>query len=209
MKTGTGAIFKINEGEWAKFVFTRSLSDVLKIISALGQKLDPKELDLDALSYLDIKDVMGLYSATDAASDTFRQSIARHKQHYELCRAIHLPPVISSGEAVYGFEIPGCEPNFITLKQVTGDTCQDLSTELHGKIVFIPAADPGYDWIFSRGIAGFITMYGGANSHMAIRAGELGLPAIIGAGEVLYHQWSQAPRLRLDCQSKKVESWFA
>ncbi len=50
-----------------------------------------------------------------------------------------------------------------------------------------------------------MTAWGGANSHMAIRAGELGLPAVIGAGEVLYRRWSQAGRLHLDCAGRRVE----
>jgi phosphoenolpyruvate-protein kinase (PTS system EI component) len=68
----------------------------------------------------------------------------------------------------------------------------------------VESADPGYDWIFSHGIGGFITKYGGANSHMAIRAGELGIPAVIGAGEALYGQWEKGEVLELDCMNKKV-----
>ena len=40
---------------------------------------------------------------------------------------------------------------------------------------------------------------------MAIRAGELGLPAVIGAGEILYKRWSNAKSLHIDCASRKVE----
>ncbi|MCC2667519.1 MAG: hypothetical protein K0S63_1435 [Gammaproteobacteria bacterium] len=69
----------------------------------------------------------------------------------------------------------------------------------------ISSADPGYDWIFSHRIAGFITQYGGVNSHMAIRAGELGIPAVIGVGEVKYNQWSRATRLHIDCLNKQVQ----
>jgi phosphoenolpyruvate-protein kinase (PTS system EI component) len=39
---------------------------------------------------------------------------------------------------------------------------------------------------------------------MAIRAGELGIPAVIGAGEALYTQWSSAKTLCLDCSNQKV-----
>ena len=39
---------------------------------------------------------------------------------------------------------------------------------------------------------------------MAIRAGEMGLPAVIGAGEVLYQKWSQARRIHLDCAAQRV-----
>ena len=52
--------------------------------------------------------------------------------------------------------------------------------KLEGKIVLIENADPGYDWIFSQNIIGLITKYGGANSHMAIRCAEFGVPAAIG-----------------------------
>ncbi|EJL6831230.1 hypothetical protein NMT20_003609, partial [Vibrio cholerae] len=45
---------------------------------------------------------------------------------------------------------------------------------------------------------GLITMYGGANSHMAIRSAEFGLPAAIGIGENLYRRLSQAYKLELD-----------
>ena len=36
---------------------------------------------------------------------------------------------------------------------------------------------------FFHKIKGLITKYGGANSHMAIRAAEIGLPSVIGVGE--------------------------
>jgi phosphoenolpyruvate-protein kinase (PTS system EI component) len=76
---------------------------------------------------------------------------------------------------------------------------------LAGAIVSIPNADPGFDWLFAYPIAGLITAGGGPNSHMAIRAGELGLPAVIGAGEVLYRRWSGAQRVHLDCAGRRVE----
>jgi len=68
----------------------------------------------------------------------------------------------------------------------------------------VPSADPGFDWIFTRDICGFVTQFGGANSHMAIRAGELGIPAVIGAGEVLFQRWQAARKLCLDCSNQKV-----
>ena len=82
--------------------------------------------------------------------------------------------------------------------------CNELKL-LEGAIVCIPNADPGFDWLFSYPIAGLITAWGGSNSHMAIRAGELGLPAVIGAGEILYRRWSEASRLRIDCAGRQVE----
>ena len=97
-------------------------------------------------------------------------------------------------------------PNFITQRQIRGKVvgCEDLD-QLKGAIVCIPSADPGFDWLFSHSIAGLITAWGGANSHMAIRSGELGIPAVIGAGELQYKKWSEAKRLNIDCGNKRVE----
>ena len=47
-------------------------------------------------------------------------------------------------------------------------------------------------------------MYGGANSHMAIRAGELGIPAVIGVGEKQYQKYSAARALEIDALAKNV-----
>ena len=76
--------------------------------------------------------------------------------------------------------------------------------EIEGRILLIPSADPGYDWIFAHGILGFITKYGGANSHMAIRAGELGIPAVVGAGAKRFEQYKKAVILEIDALAKKV-----
>jgi len=118
-----------------------------------------------------------------------------------------LPPLIVEPDDVLAFVQPALQPNFITQKAVVAPVAggTDPSRSLSGTIACIESADPGYDWIFSRGVAGLVTAYGGVNSHMAIRAGELGVPAVIGAGEQLYRRWSAARRLSLDCANRKVE----
>lgn len=115
-------------------------------------------------------------------------------------------PVIAEPRDVWSFEWPKASPNYITQKQVTAAVthCAEHGG-LDGKIVCIPNADPGYDWLFAYPIAGLITAWGGVNSHMAVRAGELGLPAVIGAGQTLYQLWSGARRLHIDCASQRVE----
>ena len=59
--------------------------------------------------------------------------------------------------------------------------------------------------IFTRGISGMITAWGGANSHMSIRAKELGIPAAIGVGEAMHLELSKARSCRLDCRNKRIE----
>jgi phosphoenolpyruvate-protein kinase (PTS system EI component) len=80
-----------------------------------------------------------------------------------------------------------------------------LAPDLSGAIVLVENADPGFDWLFGKRIGGLITAYGGSNSHMAIRAAELGLPAVIGAGDKLFEIWSRARHLRIDCGVESVE----
>ena len=56
-----------------------------------------------------------------------------------------------------------------------------------------------------RSISGLVTTWGGANSHMAIRAGELSLPAAIGVGETTFKEVSKGDRVHLDCKGKRIE----
>jgi glutamine kinase len=189
--------------EYAKFVFTKSLSDALVLMKTMGEELD---IDVEALSYADINTVKKLYSSSDNVRETLLASIEAGKAMYKKTCALTLPPLITSECDIRMFELPSNIPNYITLKSIQGnvvfESCE--KNELAGNILMITSADPGYDWIFSRGIGGFITTYGGANSHMAIRAAELGIPAVIGAGEVLYRQWSAMDKLEIDCANKQV-----
>lgn len=189
--------------EHAKFVFTRSLSDALSILESLGRDCG---LSREDMSFTDITAVRGLYAGSGDVGDILRASAASGREGYELTQSVILPPLLTDPSQVWTFEMPPSSPNFITLKRVTAQTVrfEDDSDDLRQKIVFLQSADPGYDWVFSRNIAGFVTMYGGANSHMAIRAGELGIPAVIGAGEVLYGRWSSHRTVELDCSSRQV-----
>ena len=58
--------------------------------------------------------------------------------------------------------------------------------------------------IVSHDICGFITAYGGANSHMAIRAGELGLPAVIGVGEPMFAKYLLSKQIEIDAENRLV-----
>ena len=101
-------------------------------------------------------------------------------------------------------------PNFIGNKRIEAEIIelnpyQQETPSLDNKIVCIVGADPGYDWIFTRKIAGLITKFGGANSHMAIRCAEYDLPAAIGCGEQPFEKVLKAGKVLLDCQSKYLK----
>ena len=75
---------------------------------------------------------------------------------------------------------------------------------IKNKIICIEAADPGYDWIFSKKIKGLITKYGGANSHMAIRCAELGIPAAIGCGDQPIDRIKKSKYCIIDCLKEEL-----
>ncbi len=189
--------------EYSKFVFTRSLSDVLSLIRQLGEEHGISAEDCAFLSYDAIRT---LYKESGSVREVLMQSIRQGKERHALTRNLVLPPVIASPEEVVAFHLPPSQPNFITRKSVTAPVASlgDPPETFAGRILFVPSADPGFDWIFSRNIAGFVTQFGGANSHMAIRAGELGIPAVIGAGESLFQRWRTARTICLDCMNQKV-----
>jgi phosphohistidine swiveling domain-containing protein len=190
--------------EYAKFIFTKNLSEVLFLLKQLGEE---KGFTIDDLAFLDIGAVLSLYGSSWDINQALTQSINHGKENYKTTLQLHLPPIIFEPKDIYSFKWPDTKPNFITLKQITALVVTDLSDpqKMKGAIILIPSADPGFDWIFTHNIAGFITAYGGVNSHMAIRAGELGIPAIIGTGEKLYEQLSKAQQLFLDCANNVVE----
>jgi phosphohistidine swiveling domain-containing protein len=192
--------------ELAKFAFSRSLSDALSLMAELGAG---HGFSRDDMSYCDIDVVERLYVGCEDPAELLAQSIAGGRERYAATCQLVLPPLIEAPEQVWSFHMPPTEPNFITRNSAEGRVVVldgDVGGEgLDGAVVVLPNADPGFDWIFTKKIAAFITAYGGVNSHMAIRAGELDLPAVIGAGKSRYDVWRQAGRLRIDCASRLVQ----
>jgi adenylylsulfate kinase-like enzyme/phosphohistidine swiveling domain-containing protein len=190
--------------EYAKFVFSRNLSDALSLIRQVGEEHGVSAQDCAFLSYDTIRK---LYGESGSVHEALRESVARGKVRHALTRNLVLPPIIASPEEVFAFHLPTSQPNFITRKTVTAQiaSLSDPPETFAGRILFVPSADPGFDWIFTRDISGFVTQYGGANSHMAIRASELEIPAVIGAGEALFQKWKTAHRLCIDCNNQRVD----
>ena len=128
----------------------------------------------------------------------------------EIAKLLEFPNLIfNSAQLEFHFRHQDA-PNFVTAKDFTADlvivTGEDLTGDnFNGAIILIEQADPGYDWLFSKNIGGLITKYGGSNSHMTIRCSELGIPAAIGVGDILFRKLSLARKVKLDCYSQKIE----
>jgi glutamine kinase len=188
--------------EQCKFEFTRNLSNAISAISEYGNHLG---LSDDELSYSQISDFLNLYRGTSNPQSFLRNSVENGRSRFAQTLSISLPHIIMRPADVEGWFLSEIQPNFVTRKSVIAQVSNSLTKhEIRGKIVFIESADPGYDWIFSHDIAGLVTAWGGMNSHMAIRASEIGVPAVIGAGEQNYKLWGSAARLSIDCGSGLV-----
>ena len=194
--------------EYAKFAFTRNLSLAL---DALLDWAEPLGVSREDLAYIEIHTLMALRNSVSSPKQLSQELLteaAKGRAEHEQIRVIELPPLLCTAEDFNVFLYPATQPNFVGTGAVRGN-CVDLShssdeQDLAGKIAMIPQADPGYDWLFGRQIAGLITMYGGANSHMAIRAAEFGLPAALGIGETQYRSLATAHSLELDAGNRTI-----
>lgn len=191
--------------EYTKFIFSKTLSECIRLIQQLGMNF---KISHDELAHLDIKIIIDAFSnlSVDKFGKTLKENINKNKKNFLYTQSLKLPSLILEPENIYSFFIEQEEPNYITLNNTTAKICIESEglEEVENKIVFIKSADPGYDFLFSKNIAGLVTQFGGANSHMAIRCAELGIPAVIGAGEKLFNDWAKNKLIKIDCALKKV-----
>jgi len=188
--------------EYGKFVFTRSVSNMLELIAGFGER---HGLSRDEMSHVAVGHLLDVAtkSAEGSIEERLRQVSEEEAERHALSVAIRLPQVLFDEAGVHVVPFQISHPNFITHKKVTAScvclVAGQTAPTLTGKIVLIENADPGFDWIFAQHIGGLITKYGGANSHMAIRCAEFGIPAAIGCGEQRFEMFVHANRIHLDC----------
>lgn len=198
----------IEQREYFKFVFTKSLSCILELIAEIGKNLG---FERNEMSYLEIPQILSLqfYDEPKSRIDSIQAMIEIHHNQYTDFQKLILPEVIAKPSDINVIYRAESRPNFVTEKTVHAPIVQlesyvDMSREMEGKIVVVEKADPGFDWIFAKGIAGFLTKYGGTASHMAIRCAEFEIPAAIGCGEQIFAYIQKQSELTLDCKNGKI-----
>lgn len=150
-------------------------------------------------------------SNTDAAEQAQRMDVREagtltidldrlwdRRQVSKALEQIELPDVVLHPLDALAFARRPSSATFVGVTPVEGAiTTSPTVGPLRGRIVVVEAADPGYEWMFEMGIAGLVTAYGGANSHMAIRCSERGVPAALGIGLTMFERCKAASRISL------------
>ena len=195
--------------EWGKLIFTRHLSDMLELITKWGEARNISRADL---SFLDVGWLLdsGFSSGIGNKDSVIEKMLLKNREEWDVSASVCMPHALFSDNDLYVIPLHRSMPNFVTRLEteaevVTLDNASMGGEEIDNKIVCIRSADPGFDWIFSRNIAGLITQHGGPNSHMAIRCTEFELPAAIGVGEELFARLSKAEKVSIDCAKKNIE----
>ncbi len=195
----------ITQREYIKFEFTKNLSLAIELIAEVG---DMFGFSRDEMANLPLKSILkGKELKKQEIKQFWKKSIEQERKSISLDGFVVLPPLIISEK---DFEVQHhyiSKPNFISSLSINSEVVMLSKSEkqnLSNKIILIENADPGYDWIFTKNISGLITKYGGVASHMAIRCSELGLPAAIGCGDILFDKLTSAKRVLLDCKHHQV-----
>ena len=193
--------------EQLKFEFTKNLSYALELIAEIGTKLGFSRKEM---ACLDIKTILKLKNHSfSQIRDIWTRKINQEKIKKTFNDYIVLPPLIFSENDFEIIQYNIAEPNYITNKKLTSEIIHlkyfdEIITDLNNKIILIENADPGYDWIFTKNPSALITKYGGVASHMSIRCAEMGLPAAVGCGEILFEKLKSAHKILLDCKNKEI-----
>ena len=196
----------INLREKTKFEFTKSLSDAIELIAGAGNELG---LTREELANLSLEDIFKYKAKSkNELKEFWKKSITLNQKNFEISEYVQLPPIIFSENDFDVIHHYIAEPNYITKKKIISNTIllDDLKqiTNIESNIVLIENADPGFDWIFAKNPSGLVTKYGGVASHMAIRCAELGLPAAIGCGEILFNKLKMSSKINLNCKDKDI-----
>ena len=197
--------------ENAKFGFTKAVSLVLKMIEQLGEKEGVFRSDM---AFINIHSLFrwDLNVISSSFHDWLEHDIAKNKEDHLYGQALNLPDIIIKSADVHAYYQLQTKPNFVTKNKIISESvCLDMneSQDINNKIVLVRSSDPGFDWIFTHNIEGLVTMYGGANSHMAIRCAEFDIPAVIGCGQAIYESLLGDKLIEIDCAGEIVRTCLA
>ena len=200
-------LLSIEHREKSKFEFTKIIDQIFYEIKKIIKRFNipPKNA-----KYINIFDILKIYTEFkyEKIESILKKNIEKNKYDFEMNNSIELPNNIVNSKDIYFFEEKINSPAFITNKYISGNFKfignKNFKENLSNAIVCIKNADPGFDFIFTKKIQGLITVYGGPNSHMAIRCSELNIPAAIGIGQQLFESIKNFNKIAIDASQKKI-----
>jgi len=203
----------ISSREYVKFVFTRTLSDALSMVVRWGEH---HGLSRDDLSYLDWPAIVRCLShpVMDDVDRCYLDLAESARRSMTSAHAFRLGHIIFGVRDIYVATLNRSVPNYVGIGAAAGSVVQleantPTSVNIKHHIVCIENADPGFDWIFTKGPSALVTRFGGANSHMAVRCAEFALPAAIGCGDQIYERVVAAGSAELNCAEKVLRPLYA
>jgi phosphohistidine swiveling domain-containing protein len=185
--------------ERGKAAYAAWVSAVLEAVAARGSA---RGIDRESMRHLHIGEVLATHPGR------WPGLIARRRARTQVCALAELPDVITGVSDLDCFARGLGRTNFVGTGKASGPVHTaptPVCPPPPGAVIVLEAADPGYDWIFAHHPAALVTAYGGANSHMAIRCAELGIPAAIGTGPALHASCAAARRLAVDAGGSRVD----
>ena len=191
--------------ESSKFIFTKSIDMVFDNLKLFSKNFG---LKIDDITYIKINKILNMYYnyTTFKNIPDLKKEIHYNKKEYNYNYPLKLPEVITNVSELFIIKNKNMI-NFVGNQRANGKILHLNKFKNSGydkKIVCIENADPGFDFIFTKKINGLITKFGGANSHMAIRCAELGIPAAIGVGDTLFEQIIKSNVITIECDRKKL-----
>ena len=143
--------------EYAKFVFSRNLSDAMSLLRDLGAE---HGFSTEDMAYADIQCVYELYSAGADPVALLADSITRGKAASRREPANNFASGDFGSNDVFAFEMPASEPNHHQHQVRAASYPVSPAVRFEGSDRCDPNADPGFDWLFSDEIGGLITACG-------------------------------------------------
>lgn len=198
------AVTAIAAREKVKYMYAALVSEALRRLGTWGAA---RGLSAEDLSFLTLRNLENL---SEQAHPDWAAAVDANRRAWAATRNVRAPEIICDPADLLCHVSSVSHPSFITRCVAESDVYvlslgSTQTHDLRGKIVLIENADPGFDWIFTHPITGFITAYGGENSHMSIRSREFNIPAAVGVGDAMFRTLSGAGRILLDCAGQRIQ----
>lgn len=180
--------------DWGKAVLSVELSAGLDALAALGAAQGFSAGDLGWLELANLR-------APDGARWRARIEAARARHAQDAL--LRMPALVDARTRLDAVLVPPGRPHYLGRGRVLapvrwiGLDTRPAQVE-PGAILLLERCEPGFDWVFACRPRALVAAFGGPNAHVALRAHELRLPALLGVGRELLQRMASLRWLEID-----------